>query len=171
MLIGLMGAGKTTIGKRLAKEVARDFVDSDEEIEAAAHCSISDIFEIHGETIFRDLEQRVIKRLLESPNLILATGGGAWMQPAIRSLIKEKALSIWLRADLDILVDRVERRNHRPLLEKGDKRDILKGLIDQRYPVYAEADLTIESGDGPHDVVVEKVMETILNHLGEMHGG
>ena len=165
VLIGLMGAGKTTIGKRLAKQIGREFVDSDAEIEQAAACSIADIFAIHGETIFRDLEKRVIKRLLETPNTVLATGGGAWMQPEVRAMIKENAVSIWLKADLDTLTERVERRDHRPLLEQGDKREILSGLMEKRYPIYAEADLTVESGAGPHEEVVDKVVQTIQDHL------
>jgi shikimate kinase len=162
-----MGAGKSTIGRRLAKAIGRDFVDSDDEIEQSAACSISDIFAIHGETIFRDLEKRVIYRLLEQPDMVLATGGGAWMQPHIREKIKEQALSLWLHADLDVLVERVEKRNHRPLLEKGDKREILQQLIDQRYPVYAEADLKVETSDESHDSVIERVIET-LNTYGDV---
>lgn len=165
VLIGLMGAGKTTIGRRLAQRIGLEFVDSDVEIEEAAACSIADIFVIHGEPIFRDLEARVIRRLLEAPGHVIATGGGAWMQPAIREMIAQNALSIWLKADLDTLVERVERRNHRPLLEQGDKRDILQGLMDQRYPVYATADLTVESGDGPHEQVVERIIDTISHHV------
>ena len=165
VLIGLMGAGKTTIGRRLAKVIGRDFIDSDAEIEEAAACSISDIFTLHGESIFRDLEARVIKRLLEQPNLVIATGGGAWMQPAVREMIKADALSLWLKADLDTLVDRVEKRHHRPLLEQGDKREILDELMKQRYPVYGEADLTIQSGSGPHEQVVDTIVDTLKQHI------
>lgn len=161
VLIGLMGAGKTTIGRRLAKQIGYDFVDSDAEIEDAAACSISDIFAIHGEVIFRDLEKRVIKRLLERPNTVIATGGGAWMQPEVREIIHGKAVSIWLKANLETLLERVEKRDHRPLLEQGDKRSILNSLIEQRYPVYAQADLTVESGDGSHEVVVETVIQVV----------
>ena len=164
VLVGLMGAGKTTIGRRLAKQIGREFVDSDVEIEEAAACSISDIFAIHGETIFRDLEHRVIKRLLERPDLVIATGGGAWMQPPVRAVIKEKALSVWLKADLNTLLERVEKRDHRPLLEQGDKRTILDELIAQRYPVYSEANLTVESSEGAHEIVVEKVIQVIQEH-------
>jgi len=166
VLIGLMGAGKSTIGRRLAKVIERDFVDSDDEIERSAGCSISDIFSIHGEPIFRDLEQRVIFRLLEHKNLVLATGGGAWMQDHIREKIKEHALSIWLHADLDILVERVEKRSHRPLLEHGDKREILSDLIAKRYPVYQEADMCIHTSDEQHESVVEKVIHR-LNEQGD----
>lgn len=165
VLVGLMGAGKSTVGRRLAKAMGWPFIDSDEEIERAAACSIADLFAIHGETIFRDLEQRVIFRLLETPHQVLATGGGAWMQPALRERIKDKALSVWLRADLDTLLERVERRNTRPLLESGDKRAILERLMADRYPVYAQADLTVFSADGPHEDVVERVMEAVEAHL------
>ena len=169
VLIGLMGAGKSTVGRRIAKTLSREFVDSDEEIEQAAACSIADIFAIHGESIFRDLERRVIGRLLDSQQLVMATGGGAWMQPAIREQVGAKALSVWLKADLDVLLHRVERRHHRPLLESGDKREILARLMDERYPVYAMADITVESGDGPHELVVDQAIIHIANYLRDRH--
>lgn len=161
VLVGLMGVGKSTIGRRLAAKIDWPFVDADEEIEIAAGCSISDIFSIHGEGIFRDLEKRVIARLVSDGPLVLATGGGAWMQEPVREIIKEKATSVWLRAELDVLLDRVSKRNHRPLLEKGDKRAIMQQLMDQRYPVYASADLVVDSGKGPHEHVVELVLKTL----------
>ncbi len=165
VLVGLMGAGKTTVGRRLAKQIGVSFKDSDDEIAAAAGCSIPDIFEIHGEAIFRDLEQRVISRLLtdEAPQ-ILATGGGAWMNAITRKLIKEHALSIWLKADLDVLLDRVSRRGGRPLLEKGDKRAILSRLMEERYPVYSQANLTVESDNGAHERVVEGIIASLKQH-------
>lgn len=165
VLIGLMGAGKSTVGRRLASVIGRQFVDSDHEIEHAAGCSISDIFAIHGEEIFRDLEQRVIHRLLEQENIVLATGGGAWMQSRVRKDIGEHALSVWLRADIDVLLDRVSKRNHRPLLETGDKRAILQKLMDERYPIYAEADLVVDSGRGAHEAVVRHVVDAIKAHV------
>lgn len=161
VLVGLMGAGKSTVGHRLAKRIGWEFVDSDDEISAAAGCSISDIFAIHGEPIFRDLEQRVINRLLSGAPMVLATGGGAWMQPGVRAVIRAKATSLWLRADLDVLLERVNRRDHRPLLASGDKKTILTKLMDERYPVYAQADLVIESGHGPHERVVDRVMAVL----------
>lgn len=161
VLVGLMGAGKSSVGHRLAKEIGWKFVDSDDEIVAAAGCSISDIFAIHGEQIFRDVEQRVIARLLHGEPVILATGGGAWMQPRVRELIKQDATSVWLRADLDVLLDRVSRRGHRPLLENGDKRVILKKLMDERYPVYQEADVIVDSGKGAHEKVVKAVLHAL----------
>ncbi len=161
VLVGLMGAGKSTIGRRFAETLGWDFVDSDDEIVEAAGCSIADIFEIYGETIFRDLEHRVIKRLLETERTVIATGGGAWIQPGVRSLIKRHAVSVWLSADLDTLTDRVSRRTHRPLLETGDKREILKKLLNDRSPIYAEADLSIDSGLGNHHKVVEELTDKV----------
>ena len=161
VLIGLMGAGKSTIGRRLAKQIGWRFVDSDEEIEAAAGCSIADIFTIHGEPIFRDLEKRVIARLLGEAPMVLATGGGAWIQPGVRAIMKEHATSVWLRAELEVLTDRVSKRNHRPLLETGDKREILDKLMQERYPIYEEADVIIDSSQGPHESVVERVIAAL----------
>ncbi len=161
VLVGLMGAGKSTVGRRLAKRIGWEFIDSDEEIEAAAGCPISDIFAIHGEPIFRDLERRVIQRLVQGPPIVLATGGGAWMQPAVRQAIEQHATSLWLRADIGVLLERVSKRGHRPLLEQGDKRSILTRLMDERYPVYAEADITVDSGSGSHDKVVEAALAVL----------
>jgi len=161
VLVGLMGAGKSTIGRRLAKQIGWRFVDSDEEIELAAGCSIADIFSIHGEPIFRDLEKRVIARLLSEDPLVLATGGGAWMQEGVREIIKMHATSVWLRAELDVLTDRVSKRNHRPLLETGDKREILDNLMSERYPVYALADVIVDSSVGPHEQVVERAIAAL----------
>ena len=158
VLIGLMGAGKSTVGRRLAKKIGWRFVDSDEEIEAAAGCSIGDIFNLYGEPNFRDLEQKVIARLLHEPSIVLATGGGAWMQPAVRDMIMQQANSIWLRADIEVLLERVSKRQTRPLLETGDKREILAKLMADRYPVYALADRVVDSNNGSHDRVVEQVM-------------
>ncbi len=165
VLVGLMGAGKSTVGRRLATVIGRQFIDSDHEIEHAAGCSISDIFAIHGEDIFRDLEQRVIHRLLENNQLVLATGGGAWMQAKVRRDIAQRALTVWLRADIEVLLDRVGKRNHRPLLETGDKRAILQKLMDERYPIYAKADLVVDSGHGPHEAVVLQVIDAIKAHI------
>ena len=161
VLVGLMGAGKSSVGKRLAKQLGWRFVDSDEEIEAAAGCSISDIFAIHGEPIFRDLERRVIARLLGAEPLVLATGGGAWMQPPVREVIRAQATSVWLRAEIEVLLERVSRRDHRPLLENGDKRAILERLMAERYPVYAEADVAVDSGHGAQERVVERVIAAL----------
>lgn len=161
VLVGLMGVGKSTIGRRLAKQIGWGFVDSDEEIEAAAGCSVSDIFSMHGEPIFRDLEKRVITRLVAGEPIVIATGGGAWMQEPVREAIRAHATSVWLRADLDVLLERVSKRHHRPLLEKGDKRAIMAKLMDERYPVYATADLVVDSNKGPHERVVEMVIQAL----------
>lgn len=162
VLVGLMGAGKTTIGRRLASSMGLSFVDSDNEIVEAAGCSIADIFEIYGEAIFRDLEQRVLLRLVAGEPCIIATGGGAFINPAIRAAIKEKkAISIWLKADLEILLERVSRRDHRPLLKTGDKGAILGKLMEERYPVYAEADIIIDSNAGVHESVVGNVIAAL----------
>jgi shikimate kinase len=161
VLIGLMGVGKSTVGRRLAKKIDWPFIDSDDEIEKAAGCSVADIFSMHGEPIFRDLEQKVIARLVSDRPVVIATGGGAWMQPAVREGIKAHATSVWLRADLDVLVDRVNRRDHRPLLETGDKRTILSKLMEERYPVYQHADLVVDSNSGPHERVVELVLAAL----------
>jgi shikimate kinase len=161
VLVGLMGAGKSSIGRRLAQRLGLPFVDADKEIEAAAGCSIEEIFERLGEAAFRDGERRVILRLLDDPVHVLSTGGGAFMDPAIRARVKEVAVSVWLRADLDLLVRRVSRRNNRPLLKQGDPRDILARLIDQRHPMYAQADICVDSAEGPPDQMVQKVIDEL----------
>ena len=144
-LVGLMGAGKSAIGKRLAMRLGLPFVDADDEIERAAGCSIAAIFEKYGEADFRAGERRVISRLLDEPPHVLSTGGGAYMDPETRAMMRQHAITVWLRADLEVLYDRVRKRTHRPLLRQGDPKDILARLMSQRYPVYAEADLVVES--------------------------
>ena len=165
VLVGLMGAGKTNIGRRLAQRLGLGFVDADSEIEAAAGETIEEIFERRGEAAFREGERKVIARLLGNPVHVLATGGGAFMDPETRALIRERGISIWLRADLDLLHQRVSRRSNRPLLKRGDPREILARLIDQRYPVYAEADITVETVDGPPEATLERVMAALEQHL------
>ncbi|SKA35219.1 shikimate kinase [Enhydrobacter aerosaccus] len=164
-LVGLMGAGKTAIGKRLAVRLGLPFVDADEEIERAAGCTVAEFFERYGEAEFRAGERRVIARLLEGPPLVLSTGGGAYMDPETRALMRQKALTVWLRADLEVLFDRVKRRGHRPLLRQGDPREILARLMALRYPVYAEADLVVDSTAQPVDVTTEQVVEALRRHL------
>ncbi len=161
VLVGLMGAGKSTIGRRLASAIGVPFIDSDAEIVEAAGCSISDIFEGYGESIFRDLEQRVILRLMTGEPCVVATGGGAFIQPAIRETIAQKGISVWLKADLPVLLERVSRRDNRPLLKTGDKSEILQKLIDERYPIYAQADITIDSNFGPHEAVVDDIINAL----------
>ncbi len=166
VLVGLMGAGKSCIGKRLAQHFALSFVDADQEIERAAGCTIADIFERHGEAHFRDGERRVIARLLEQPPHVLSTGGGAFMDARTRGKIRERAISIWLRADLELLLRRTARRANRPLLNNGDRRATLARLMEARYPVYAEADIVIDSNDAPPEVTVERVIEALERFLG-----
>jgi shikimate kinase len=167
VLVGLMGAGKSAIGRRLATRLGCTFVDADREIEAAAGCSIPEIFERHGEAAFRDGEKRVIERLLGTPGQVVATGGGAFMNPETRAAIAAHGLSIWLRADLDTLVERTSRRQNRPLLQNGDPRAILGRLIEERHPVYAEADVTVQSGDLTPDEMVDRVIGALRRHLEE----
>ena len=145
VLVGLMGAGKTSVGRRLAHNLDMPFTDADEEIAKAAGCTIEDIFEIYGETAFRDGERRVIMRLLGGKPRVLATGGGAFMDSSIRSRIGQRGITVWLRVGLDTLVKRTRRRNDRPLLKGGSARDILERLMAERHPIYAEADIVIDS--------------------------
>jgi shikimate kinase len=165
VLVGLMGAGKSTVGRRLAAALKLPFQDADHEIETAAGCSISDFFEKYGETAFREGERRVIARLLEGPRHVLATGGGAFMDPDTRALIKRRGLSIWLRADIGLLMERVSKRPTRPLLKNSDPRGTMERLMNERYPIYAEADMTVDSNGGPHDAIVQQIL-TRLTDLG-----
>jgi shikimate kinase len=162
VLIGLMGAGKTAIGRRLAKRLNLDFTDADGEIEQAAGQSITDIFSEHGEAYFRDGEQRVIARLLNDGPQVLATGGGAYMSEETRGNIASQGISVWLKAELDVLLERTGRRDNRPLLKAGDPRAVLERLIEERYPVYANADITVQSRDVAHEVIVDEIL-TALN--------
>ncbi|MEZ5971707.1 MAG: shikimate kinase [Hyphomonadaceae bacterium] len=164
-LVGLMGAGKTTIGRRLAHALALPFVDADEAIVAAAGRSIEDIFAERGECEFRRGERQVIARLLDGEPQVLATGGGAFIDPRTRALVKERAISIWLKAPLDVLMKRVSKRDHRPLLKEADPRAVMQRLMDERYPIYAEADLTIETGAGPHNSAVSHILTALRAHL------
>jgi shikimate kinase len=158
VLVGLMGAGKSTIGRRLAAALKLPFHDADAEIETAAGCSISDFFERYGEPAFREGERRVIARLLTGPRHVLATGGGAFMDATTRALIKQLGLSIWLRADIGLLMERVLKRPTRPLLKNANPRETMERLMKERYPVYAEADVTIDSNGGPHDAIVQAIL-------------
>ncbi len=166
VLVGLMGSGKTATGRRLAQELGLDFVDSDAEIEAASGMSISEIFARHGEEFFRDGERRVIARLLKKGPNVLATGGGAFMSEETRSNIKASGISVWLKADHDVIWHRVRKRSHRPLLQNGDPEQTLRTLMKQRYPVYALADVTVVSRDGPPDLVVEDAILGLESLLG-----
>src|SRR5260221_1740049 len=166
VLVGMMGAGKSTIGRRLSARLRLPFLDADIEIEAAAGMSIPDIFETHGEPHFRDGEARVIARLVDSGPGVLATGGGAFMREETRNRIRDKAVSIWLKADADIIMRRVKRRADRPLLQTADPVATVSRLLEQREPVYQNADLTIWSRDVPHDKIVEECIEALHGRLG-----
>ena len=165
VLVGLMGAGKTSIGKRLAERIGVRFIDADKEIETAAGCTIADFFARYGEEEFRRGEERVIARLLNDAPCVLATGGGAYMSSDTRQVIRERALSLWLRADLDVLYERVARRSDRPLLQTENPRQSLQDLMDTRYPVYAEADLAVESQRAPIDVTVDRVHQALCDYF------
>jgi shikimate kinase len=165
VLVGMMGAGKSSIGRRLAARVSIPFVDADAEIEAAAGMSIADIFAIHGEPYFRAGEARVIARLLEQGPQVLATGGGAFMNAQTRATLREKAVSVWLKADLDVLTRRLRRRNDRPLLKTDDPVSTLTDLLLVRDPIYAEADVTVVSRDVTHDVIVDEIIAAVCGKL------
>ena len=165
VFVGLMGVGKTCIGRRLAQRLDLPFVDADREIEEAARCTIPEFFERYGEQQFREGERRVILRLLDNPVHVLSTGGGAFMDPQTRAAIRERAISVWLRADLELMLRRVSRRNDRPLLQVADPSAKLQELVDLRYPVYAGADITVDSVDGPPEVTLERVMGALAAHI------
>ncbi len=165
VLVGLMGAGKTTIGRRLASRLGLPFRDADIEIESAAGMPIADIFSIYGEPAFRDGERRVIARLLGEGRMVLATGGGAFMDPETRARIAEAAVSVWLKVDHETLMRRVRRRSHRPLLRTADPDETMRRLMAERYPVYGQADLAVSSRESAHDRVTQDVMDALGQHL------
>jgi shikimate kinase len=166
VLIGMMGAGKSSIGRRLAARLGIPFSDADAAIEQAAGMSVADIFEAHGEPSFRSGEARVIARLLENGPQVLATGGGSFMNPETRARIHEKGISVWLKADMDILLRRVRRRNDRPLLRNDDPAVTLTELLAAREPIYGEANLTVVSRDVPHEIIVEEIVTLLCGKLG-----
>ena len=161
VLIGLMGSGKTTIGVKLAAKLNLRFIDSDHEIESEAGCSIEQIFETCGEAAFRQAERHIIRRLLDSCPGVLATGGGAFLAPETRQAITEKAISVWLRTDLDTLVRRCSKQSKRPLLQGNDMQKTLESLMKQRYPIYSKANIIVDSGDWPY----HKIIDTIISEL------
>jgi shikimate kinase / 3-dehydroquinate synthase len=161
VLVGMMGAGKTSVGRRLAQRLGLPFVDADAEIEAGAQMTIPEIFERFGEPYFRDGERKVIARLLAEGPKVLATGGGAFMNAATRERIAASGVSIWLKPSFEVLLRRVRKRSNRPLLQTADPETTLRRLLEERSPIYALADLTIESRDGPHDQVVDVILEAL----------
>ncbi|GAB5387989.1 MAG: shikimate kinase [Alphaproteobacteria bacterium] len=165
VLVGLMGAGKSSVGRRVASRLGLEFTDADDEIEQAAGCSIAEYFELYGEASFRDGERRVLARLMKDGQGVLATGGGAFMDPETRGLIKQGGISVWLRASLETLVSRCSRRNHRPLLRTGDPAETLKRLMDQRYPVYAQSDIEVDTDHNDLDKTVTAVVDSVEGWL------
>ena len=165
VFVGLMGAGKTAIGRRVASELAIGFVDSDQEIEAASRMTIPELFELYGEAEFRALEQRVIARILEGGPQVLSTGGGAFMNAHTREAIEAHGVSVWLKADLDILMERVSKKQNRPLLKTPDPRATMAKLIADRYPTYATADVTVPTRDERKEVIAAEVIEALGRHL------
>jgi len=171
VLVGMMGVGKSSIGRRLAARLGVPFVDADAEIEKAAGMSIADIFARHGEAYFRSGEARVIARLLDSGPQVLASGGGAVMNPDTRTAIKAKGVSIWLKAEIDVLLRRVaKRKSERPMLHTDDPSETLRQLLIAREPVYAQADLTVQSHEGPHDAIVAEIMQALSGLLAQHRG-
>lgn len=163
-LVGLMGVGKSTVGRRLAKRLDLPFADGDIEIESAAAMTVSDIFAQLGESEFRAGEARVMRRLLEGPRMVLATGGGAILNPETRELLKARAVTVWMRADLETIAGRVQRRDTRPLLRGRDPLEALRQLAEARYPVYAQADVTVDVAGGAHSTAVEAIVEALETH-------
>ncbi len=171
VMVGLMGCGKSAIGKRLAAALSVPFVDADEEIERAAGKTITEIFDDQGEPFFRERERKVISRLLQSGTQVLATGGGAFMNEETRESIRKSGVSVWLKADLPVLLRRVAKRDTRPLLRRGDPEVVMRQLIETRYPVYAQADVTVESRDVPHEVIVTDIIRSLQRLLLPAPGG
>lgn len=165
VLVGLMGAGKTAIGRKVATALGLTFIDSDQEIEDVSRMSIPELFELYGEPEFRALEQRVIARVLEGGPQILSTGGGAYMNDHTREAIASNAVSVWLKADIDLLMERVSKKQNRPLLKNDNPRAVLERLMNERYPVYALADLTVVTRDERKEVIAAEVIEALDRHL------
>lgn len=165
VLVGMMGSGKSSVGKRLATRLGLAFVDADSEIEAAAGMTIPEIFEVHGEPYFRDGEARVIRRLLDGTAKVVATGGGAYMRLETRQVIRERGIAIWLKADLDVLMRRVRRRSDRPLLKAPDPEGVMRRLLAEREPIYAQADITVQSREIAHDLMVDEIIAVLAMTL------
>jgi shikimate kinase len=168
VLVGMMGAGKSAIGRKLAQRLYLPFVDADAEIERAAGMNISDIFAKHGEPYFRAGEARVIARLLEGGPQVLATGGGAFMHPQSREAIRAKGISVWLKAEYDVLMKRIKRRGDRPMLKTEDPGETLRRLMQERDPVYAEADVIVHSREVPHEIIIAEIISAVAPRLEEI---
>lgn len=166
VLVGMMGAGKSSVGRRLAQRLGIPFIDADTQIEEAAQMTIPEIFETYGESDFRSAEARVIARLLDGGPQVLATGGGAFMNPETRAAIRAKGISFWLNAEFDVLLRRLRRRSDRPLLQTDDPAETLKRLLAERSPVYAEADVTIHSREVAHEKIVDEIVASLCGHFG-----
>jgi len=164
VMVGLMGCGKSSVGRRLASRLDIPFVDADDAIELAAKKTIPEIFADHGEAYFRDGERRVIRRILASGPQVLATGGGAYMNAETRAAIRSGGIAVWLKAELPVLMRRVMKRDNRPLLKVEDPEGVMRGLMEARYPIYAEADLVVESRDVPHEVIVDEIIAMLGSH-------
>lgn len=160
-LVGLMGAGKSTVGRRLASSLSLPFHDSDDEIERASRMSVPELFATYGEPEFRALEARILARLASGPQAVISTGGGAYMNAETREMLRRRAVTVWLRADLDLLMERVSKRPGRPLLAAPDPRAVMKDLMDHRYPVYALADLTVDTRDVKREVIAQEIFEAL----------
>jgi shikimate kinase len=168
VLVGMMGSGKSAIGRRLATVLKMPFRDADAEIEAAAGMTMNEIFARLGEAAFRDGERKVVARLLDEPPQVLATGGGAFIDDGTRASIKAKAISVWLKADLPLLVERVSRKDSRPLLKNGNSREVLEKLLHAREPIYALADITVESDGSPHEMMVNRIVAALEKKLASL---
>lgn len=171
VLVGLMGAGKTSVGKRLAQRLGLPFIDSDHAIEESARMTIPEIFAERGEAEFRAGERKVIARLLGEKQQVIATGGGAFMDPETRERVREHAISLWLNAELPVLMRRVQRRQNRPLLQGDDPEATMRGLMERRYPIYSEADASILSQEVPHELMVQAAIEALLTHFDQGPAG
>lgn len=171
VLVGLMGVGKSTVGRRLAKRLGLSFVDSDAAIEDASGYSAAEVFERYGERDFRDGERRLVARLIEGDVRVIATGGGAYVDPRTRQLLNERAITVWLDAPVEILAERTGRRDTRPLLRNGDRKGTLERLSEERRPSYAEAHIHVKSGDGAHKDVVDAIVRALEDHLAKPAGG
>ena len=171
VLVGMMGAGKSSIGRKLAQRLNLPFIDADTEIERAAGMSITEIFTKHGEPYFRAGEARVIARLLDGGPQVLATGGGAFMNPQSREVIRVKGVSVWLKAEYEVLMKRIKRRNDRPMLKTDDPGETLRLLMQERDPVYAEADVTVHSRDVPHEIIIGEIIAAVAPRLETISAG